>query len=135
MLDLTALNTAIKAKIVATGSLSGLVGKIGYGVLPEGLEYPTCRFTIVTDSIEGAFGHALLSSVRYQFSVFEDDLATGSNLQKAIGTAFHGATLTLSAGTNVSCRVVEGSRLLVEKQEPSGFIYHSIVVVEFRVLS
>lgn len=136
MLDLYALNTGIITKIEATVALAAINGtKVAYGMIAEGVARPKCRFFVLGDAQDGTYGGALLSTVRYQFSVFADDLAVAGNLQKQLGLAFHNATVTLSSGTVVSARKVEGDRLLIEGQKPTSFVYHAVVVVEFRVLN
>jgi len=135
MLDLNALNTAIVARISATVALNDIEGKTAYGFISEGTARPKCRFNIVTDALKGSYGGSLLSTIPMQFSIFADDIDTATELQKALGSAFHGVQLSLSSGTNVGSQVREGWRVLVEGTKPEAVVYHAIVVVEFMVLS
>ena len=135
MFTLADLNDALIARIGVTSGLADIQGKSGFGILPEGLSRPKCRFGLISDTIQGTYGDNLLSSVRYQFSVFADNLSTATGLQAGLINAFHNVALSLSDGTIVRPRVLGGRRLLIEGQESVGYVYHATCDFEFRILS
>ena len=136
MICLDQLSTGIITRVEATADLSAIHGeKIAFGQIKDGVARPKCRYTVVGDNNIGTFGTKVFDSVRIQFSVFADTLTVADNLRKAILSAFHGNSITLSDGSVVMPQQREGTRVLVEDQQPAGFVYHGICVVEFRVLT
>jgi hypothetical protein len=135
MFDLNALNTAIVAKVGGTVALSSIAGKTAFGYIAPGTSRPKCRFSVVGDASNGSYEGMMLSTIRMQFSIFADDISTATGLAKSLGTAFHRVQLTLSSGTNVASKVIEGWRLIPEGEKPEAMVYHAIAIVEFMVLS
>ncbi len=105
--------------------------------LPDGTKVsrPYCRFSVVGDETQGLYGTKFLDTVQVQFSVFADDLGTANSTAKALLSAFHGAVLTLSSGTNVGSFRRAGVKAKAEQQQPNRVVYHGICVVDFKVLS
>lgn len=136
MFSFSALSTGIISRVQATSALSSIQGeKIAFGQLKDGVARPKCRYTVVGDAQSGTLGTQVFESIRIQFSVFADTLTTADSLRKALRTAFHGVAMTLSDSTKVMPVAVEGTRVLVEDQQPAGFVYHGVAVFEFRVLN
>jgi hypothetical protein len=138
MLDFDALCVAIVSRV--NSNVTALGGKIFYDFVPEQLPTgtkvtrPYCRFSLITDSPQSVYGHTFLDNLGLQFSIFANDLATANSICKSIKTAFHGQQLSLTAGTNVSCRRIPGDRVLVQETQ-EGIVYHALTMIEFRVQS
>lgn len=115
-------------------NISTVSGVTGYGFIPEGAKFPRTSIFLVNEQIDGVYGDiSVLNTYNVQFSTWNTTPSGATHISKRIVDLFQNVQIPLVNGFNVSARKIPGQKLMSEPQKPTGIIYHSVVMLEFRV--